>query len=118
MERVPCGFRPAGVIIQFDRAVYRRGGQAQHGYPRVAYNACQSLYPAARHGHGGGEPAESPEQFTQCSRYISQVLYECVQEAARQEKALRREFAITKEERGICPFRDVKIRCEKAAPAR
>ncbi|MBO4296986.1 MAG: hypothetical protein J5600_01315 [Desulfovibrio sp.] len=43
---------------------------------------------------------------------------ECVQEAARQEKALRREFAITKEERGICPFRDVKIRCEKAAPAR
>ena len=43
---------------------------------------------------------------------------ECVQEAARQEKALRREFAITKEERGICPFRDEKIRCEKAAPAR
>ena len=43
---------------------------------------------------------------------------ECVQEAARQEKALRREFAITKEERGICPFRNVKIRCEKAAPAR
>ena len=43
---------------------------------------------------------------------------ECVQEAARQEKALRREFAITKEERGICPFRDVKIRCEKAAPGR
>ena len=43
---------------------------------------------------------------------------ECVQEAARQEKALRREFAITKEERGICPFRDVKSRCEKAAPAR
>ncbi len=43
---------------------------------------------------------------------------ECVQEAARQEKALRREFAITKEERGICPFRDVKIRCEKAATAR
>jgi hypothetical protein len=43
---------------------------------------------------------------------------ECVQEAARQEKALRREFAITKEERGICPFRDVKIRCEKAASAR
>ena len=43
---------------------------------------------------------------------------ECVQEAARQEKALRREFAITKEERGICPFRDVKIRCEKASPAR
>ena len=43
---------------------------------------------------------------------------ECVQEAARQEKALRREFAITKEERGICPVRDVKIRCEKAAPAR
>ena len=43
---------------------------------------------------------------------------ECVQEAARQEKALRREFAITKEERGICPFRDVKLRCEKAAPAR
>ena len=43
---------------------------------------------------------------------------ECVQEAARQEKALRREFAITKEERGICPFRDVKIRCEKVAPAR
>ena len=42
----------------------------------------------------------------------------CVQEAARQGKALRREFAITKEERGICPFRDVKIRCEKAAPAR
>ena len=40
---------------------------------------------------------------------------ECVQEAARQEKALRREFAITKEERGICPFRDVKIRCEKAS---
>ena len=43
---------------------------------------------------------------------------ECVKEAARQEKALRHEFAITKEERGICPFRDVKIRCEKAAPAR
>ena len=43
---------------------------------------------------------------------------ECVQEAARQEKALRREFAITKEERGICPFRDVKIRCEKASPSR
>ena len=43
---------------------------------------------------------------------------ECVQEAARQEKALRREFAITKEERGICPFRDVKIRCEKDGPGR
>ena len=42
----------------------------------------------------------------------------CLQEAARQEKALRREFAITKEERGICPFRDVKIRCEKASPSR
>lgn len=37
----------------------------------------------------------------------------CREEAHQQEIALRREFALAKEERGICPFTNVKIRCER-----
>lgn len=38
---------------------------------------------------------------------------ECREEARRQSAALREEFALTTRERGLCPFRDVKIRCER-----
>ena len=38
---------------------------------------------------------------------------ECREEAWRQSEALSKEFALSTRERGICPFRDVKIRCEK-----
>lgn len=38
-------------------------------------------------------------------------LQECRIEAKRQREALLREFALSVEERGMCPFRDVKIRC-------
>ena len=41
------------------------------------------------------------------------TLKECKQEASQQQEALRREFALTKEERGMCPCRDVKIVCKK-----
>ena len=40
-------------------------------------------------------------------------LQECRVEAKRQQDALLREFALSVEERGMCPFRDVKIRCER-----
>lgn len=43
---------------------------------------------------------------------------ECQQIAKQQEKALRDEFARTKSERGVCPFRDVKIRCQKVRKPR
>lgn len=43
---------------------------------------------------------------------------ECQQIAKQQEKALRDEFARTKSERGVCPFRDVKIRCQKVRKSR
>lgn len=42
----------------------------------------------------------------------------CQQIAKQQEKALRDEFARTKSERGVCPFRDVKIRCQKVRKSR
>ncbi len=40
-------------------------------------------------------------------------LQECRREAQRQQEALRREFALSVEERGMCPFRDVKVVCQK-----
>lgn len=43
---------------------------------------------------------------------------ECQQIAKQQKKALRDEFARTKSERGVCPFRDVKIRCQKVRKPR
>lgn len=43
---------------------------------------------------------------------------ECQQIAKQQKKALRDEFARTKSERGVCPFRDVKIRCQKVRKSR
>lgn len=43
---------------------------------------------------------------------------ECQQIAKQQEKTLRDEFARTKSERGVCPFRDVKIRCQKVRKPR
>lgn len=51
------------------------------------------------------------EENTDLSSYS-----ECTSEARRQEQALRQEFALTKKERGMCPFRDIKIRCQKAQP--
>ncbi len=41
------------------------------------------------------------------------TLQECRLEARRQQQALRSEFVLTARERGMCPFRDVEIRCEK-----
>lgn len=38
---------------------------------------------------------------------------ECRIEAQRQQQALKREFTLSVEERGMCPFRDVKVRCER-----
>ena len=38
--------------------------------------------------------------------------------AKQQEKALRYEFARTRSERGVCPCRDVKIRCQKVRKPR
>ncbi len=40
-------------------------------------------------------------------------LQECRREARRQQEALRREFTLSVEERGMCPFRDVKVVCQK-----
>lgn len=45
-------------------------------------------------------------------------LEECQRAAKHQENALREEFARTKAERGVCPFRDVKIRCQKVRTPR
>ena len=39
------------------------------------------------------------------------TLQECRIEAQKQQAALRREFALSVEERGMCPFRDVQITC-------
>ncbi len=43
----------------------------------------------------------------------AQSLQECRIEAKRQREVLLREFALSVEERGMCPFKDVKIRCER-----
>ena len=48
------------------------------------------------------------EQDTQAA-----TLKECNLEAKQQQEALRQEFAMSREERGMCPFRDVKIVCRK-----
>lgn len=48
---------------------------------------------------------------------IGTVTYkECRLEAQRQQQVLRQEFALSKEERGMCPFRDVKVTCQKQRP--
>ncbi len=41
------------------------------------------------------------------------TISECRNEAQRQQQALRRDFALSVKERGMCPFRDVKIVCKK-----
>ncbi len=41
------------------------------------------------------------------------TLKECKLEAKQQQEVLQREFALSREERGMCPFRDVKIVCKK-----
>ncbi len=41
------------------------------------------------------------------------TLKECKQEAKQQQEVLQREFAMSREERGMCPFRDVKVVCKK-----
>ena len=45
----------------------------------------------------------------------ARTMGECRVEASTQEKAFREEFALTEEERGLCPFTDVKIRCVRAS---
>ena len=44
----------------------------------------------------------------------AKTMTECTRQAREQEKILRQEFAQTREERGLCPFRDVRITCRKA----
>lgn len=41
------------------------------------------------------------------------TMKECRLEAQRQQEVLRREFALSVEERGMCPFRDVKVVCQR-----
>lgn len=43
----------------------------------------------------------------------SHTMRECKLEATEQEKALREEFSLTTQERGLCPFTDVKIQCKR-----
>ncbi len=48
----------------------------------------------------------------------ARTLEECQSRAQAQQAQLRREFALSLEDRGMCPFRDVKIRCEKMRQSR